>query len=104
MRAAPRPANISTNDAALASRKFAPDALATAFASSVFPVPGGPWRRIPRGTGPEALEALRSRRNSTTSSSSAFASSSPATSAHETSTCEPRTTGAALARGMNLSV
>ena len=42
IRAAPRPANISTNDDALAEKNFAPDSLATAFASSVLPVPGGP--------------------------------------------------------------
>ena len=42
MRAAPRPANISTNEAALAEKKLAPDSWATALARSVLPVPGGP--------------------------------------------------------------
>ena len=60
MRAAPRPANISMNEEADWLKKLAPDSCATAFASSVLPVPGGPCRRIPFGTlAPEALEALR---------------------------------------------
>ena len=42
MRAAPRPANISTNADALWAKNFAPASLAIAFASSVLPVPGGP--------------------------------------------------------------
>ena len=50
IRAAPRPANISTNAAADWEKKLAPDSCATALASSVLPVPGGPCRRMPRGT------------------------------------------------------
>ena len=50
MRAAPTPTNISTNDAADWEKKVAPDSCATAFASSVLPVPGGPCSRIPFGT------------------------------------------------------
>ena len=50
IRAAPRPANISTNAAADWEKKFAPDSCATALASSVLPVPGGPCSRIPLGT------------------------------------------------------
>ena len=42
MRAAPRPANISTNADALWEKNDAPDSCATAFARSVLPVPGGP--------------------------------------------------------------
>ena len=42
MRAAPRPANISTNADALCEKNCAPDSWATAFASNVLPVPGGP--------------------------------------------------------------
>ena len=54
-----------------------------------------------RGTrAPSRSKRFRSRRNSTTSCSSSFASSSPATSDHFTSTCEPLTTGAGFARGM----
>ena len=46
------------------------------------PVPGGPWSRIPFGTfAPRAWNDLGSRRNSTISESSAFASSTPAMSA-----------------------
>ena len=85
MRAAPRPANISTNDAADCAKNCAPDSFATAFASSVLPVPGGPCSRIPLGTfAPSALKAFGSRRNSTISCSSAFASSTPAMSAKVT--------------------
>ena len=55
---------------------------ATAFASSVLPVPGGPYSRMPlRDARAEPGEARRARvRNSTTSASSSFASSTPATS------------------------
>ena len=42
IRAAPSPANISTNAEALWANNRAPASLAIAFASSVFPVPGGP--------------------------------------------------------------
>ena len=50
MRAAPRPANISMNDEADWLKKLAPDSWATALASRVLPVPGGPCSRIPFGT------------------------------------------------------
>ena len=80
MRAAPRPANISTNDAADCAKNCAPDSLATALASSVLPVPGGPCRRMPFGTfAPSSVKRCGSRRKSMTSCSSAFASSAPAT-------------------------
>ena len=60
MRAAPRPANISTNEEADWAKKRALDSFATAFASSVLPVPGGPCRRMPFGTlAPSLREALR---------------------------------------------
>ena len=59
MRAAPRPANISTNAAADCEKNCAPDSCATALASSVLPVPGGPCSRMPFGTfAPSVLEAL----------------------------------------------
>jgi hypothetical protein len=81
IRAAPRPANISMNEDADWLRKLAPDSCATAFASSVLPVPGGPWSRIPFGTfAPSCLNRFGSVRKSTTSRSSAFVSSTPATS------------------------
>ena len=59
MRAAPRPANISTKDAADCAKNCAPDSFATALASSVLPVPGGPCRRMPFGTfAPSAWKRL----------------------------------------------
>src|SRR4051812_17295733 len=81
IRAAPSPANISTNAAADCEKKFAPASCATALASSVLPVPGGPCSRMPRGTvAPSLRKRCGCRRNSTTSWSSALASSAPATS------------------------
>ena len=50
MRAAPRPANISTNEEADCEKNCAPDSWATALASSVLPVPGGPCSSTPLGT------------------------------------------------------
>ena len=86
MRAAPRPANISTNDDADCEKNCAPDSWATALASSVLPVPGGPWSRTPLGTlAPRRWNGLGSRRKSTTSCSSALASSTPAMSSQPTS-------------------
>ncbi len=68
IRAAPSPANISTNDDADWPKNWAPDSWATALASSVLPVPGGPWSRTPRGTlAPSFLNRRGSLRNSTTS-------------------------------------
>ena len=86
MRAAPRPANISTNEDADCEKKCAPDSWATALASSVLPVPGGPCRSTPLGTlAPRRSNCLGERRKSTTSRSSAFASSTPAMSSQPTS-------------------
>ena len=63
MRAAPTPTNISTKPAAEAEKNVAPDSCATALASSVLPVPGGPWSRIPFGTlAPRSRKRLGSRR------------------------------------------
>ena len=50
IRAEPRPANISTNEDADWAKNEAPDSCATALASKVLPVPGGPCRRMPLGT------------------------------------------------------
>ena len=59
MRAAPRPANISTNEDADCEKNFAPDSWATALASSVLPVPGGPCSSTPLGTlAPSSRERL----------------------------------------------
>ena len=101
MRAAPRPTNISTNDAADCAKNWAFDSLATARASSVLPVPGGPCSRMPRGTfAPSFLKRLGSRRNSTTSRSSSFASSAPATSSQRVASRESGLISCGLVRGM----
>ena len=105
MRAAPRPANISTNEAADWAKNCAPDSLATAFASSVLPVPGGPCSRIPLGTwAPSAWKDFGSRRNSTISCSSALASSTPAMSAKVTAALEEGLICCGLMRGITFSV
>ena len=58
-----------------------PASPATARAKSVLPVPGGPKSRTPLGIrAPKSLNFFGCFRNSTTSSSSCFASSAPATS------------------------
>ena len=73
------------NDEADWLKNLAPDSCATAFASSVLPVPGGPWSRMPFGTfAPRRLKRFGSDRNSTTSRSSSLVSSIPATSAQPT--------------------
>ncbi len=80
-REAPTPTNISTNSEPEIEKKGTPASPATAFASSVFPVPGGPTRRTPRGIrAPRATKRSGYLRNSTTSSSSCLASGAPATS------------------------
>ncbi len=85
MRPAPTPANISTNDDADCEKNAAPDSCATALASSVLPVPGGPYSRMPFGTrAPSFANRSGSFRKSTTSRSSSFASSRPATSSQAT--------------------
>ncbi len=62
-----------------------PASPATARASSVLPVPGEPVSRTPRGMWAPSLRYLSgSRRKSTISASSSFASSIPATSAKVT--------------------
>ena len=82
---APTPTYIST--------KLEPDiekngtfaSPATAFARSVFPVPGGPTSSAPLGSfAPISKYRLGLCRKSTISVSSSFASSSPATSANVT--------------------
>ncbi len=105
IRAAPRPANISTKDEADWEKNCAPDSWATALARSVLPVPGGPWSRTPRGTlAPRALKRLESARKSTTSRSSALASSAPAMSSHAISCAAFGLIWTGLVRGMSLSV
>ena len=58
---------------------------ATALASSVLPVPGGPTSSTPLGMwAPSSVYLPGSRRNWTISSSSSFSSSAPATSLNVT--------------------
>ena len=49
-RAAPRPTKSSTNSEAATGKKATPASPATARASKVFPVPGGPTNRHPAGS------------------------------------------------------
>src|SRR5919204_4663447 len=105
MRAAPRPANISTNDDADCAKNLAFDSFATALASNVLPVPGGPCSRMPRGTlAPSRRKRLGSRRKSTTSRSSSFASSTPATSSHLIASDDSGVIRCGFVRGMYRSV
>ena len=84
-RLAPRPTNISTNSEALILKNETPASPATAFARRVFPVPGGPTSKAPRGIrAPKRLKRSGLRKNCTISSSSARTSSMPATSAKVT--------------------
>lgn len=67
----PTPTNISSKLEPEANRKGTPASPATARASIVLPVPGGPVRRTPLGSLPPRLENFSGfLRNSTTSSSS----------------------------------
>ncbi len=66
-------------------KKGTPASPATARASRVLPVPGGPTRRTPRGMrAPRAMNFSGYLRNSTTSASSSLDSSTPATSMNVT--------------------
>ena len=69
-------------------RKWTPASPATARASRVLPVPGGPTSSTPLGMrAPRARKRLGSFRNSTISCSSAFSSTAPATSLKVTLRC-----------------
>mmetsp|Transcript_1505 Transcript_1505/g.2935 ORF Transcript_1505/g.2935 Transcript_1505/m.2935 type:complete len:305 (-) Transcript_1505:5-919(-) len=86
MRLAPRPTYTSSNCDPDAKKNGTPASPAMAFASSVFPVPGGPVRRSPRGSfPPNRVNRSGSFRYSTISSSSALASATPLTSSKRTS-------------------
>ena len=86
-RDAPTPTNISTNSEPLILKKGTPDSPATARASKVFPVPGGPTSKTPRGILPPiSVYFFGFFKKSTTSTSSSFASSTPATSEKRVST------------------
>ena len=80
-RAAPTPTNISTNSDPLIEKNGTPASPATALASNVFPVPGGPTKRIPFGIlAPSWPYAWGSFKKLIISWSSSLASSTPATS------------------------
>ena len=79
-RDAPTPTNISTKSEPEMLKKGTPASPATAFASNVLPVPGGPTSSTPFGMrAPNSVNFLGAFRNSTNSSSSPFSSSQPAT-------------------------
>ena len=79
--AAPIPTNISTNSEPEMLKKGTLASPATALASMVLPVPGGPTSKAPLGIlAPISLYFFGSCRKSTISASSSLASSSPATS------------------------
>ena len=78
---APTPTNISTKSDPDMLKKGTSASPATALASSVFPVPGGPISRAPLGIlPPNSVYLAGCLRKSTISSTSCFASLSPATS------------------------
>ena len=80
-REAPTPTNISTKSEPEIEKNGTPASPATARASSVLPVPGGPYSSTPVGMrAPSAWNFLGFSRNSLISCSSSTASSTPATS------------------------
>src|SRR6185312_8321427 len=80
-REAPTPTNISTKSEPEMEKKGTPASPATARASKVLPVPGGPYSSTPVGIrAPSAWNFLGFSRNSLISCSSSTASSTPATS------------------------
>ena len=80
-RDAPTPTNISTKSEPDIEKKGTLASPATAFASNVFPVPGGPTNKAPFGILPPKVVYLSGfLRKSTISLISTFASSNPATS------------------------
>ena len=83
--AAPIPTNISTNSEPEMEKKGTFASPATALASRVLPVPGGPTSSTPLGSlAPMAAYFSGSWRKSTTSIRASLASSWPATSAKVT--------------------
>ena len=88
-RDAPTPTNISTKSEPLIEKNGTFASPATARASSVLPVPGGPISSTPFGMRPPSFwNFCGSLRNSMISWSSSFASSTPATSLNVTFFCE----------------
>ena len=95
-RLAPTPTNISTKSEPEILKKGTPASPATALASRVFPVPGGPTKSTPLGIFPPMSVYFSGvLRKSTTSTSSSLASSTPATSAKRV-VMEPSSTALAL--------
>ncbi len=89
-RAGPTPTSIPRNSDAAMEKNGTPASPATALASSVLPLPGGPDSRMPLGgLAPKASNISGSARNSLTSRSSSMASCIPATSAKVTAGSEP---------------
>mmetsp|Transcript_135790 Transcript_135790/g.302264 ORF Transcript_135790/g.302264 Transcript_135790/m.302264 type:complete len:200 (+) Transcript_135790:300-899(+) len=88
---APRPTKSSTNSVAAMLRKGTPASAAHARASTVFPPPGGPTKRTPRGTRAPSTEYRAGLFiMSTTSLTCSFAASMPAMSSkRETRALEP---------------
>mmetsp|Transcript_59349 Transcript_59349/g.170489 ORF Transcript_59349/g.170489 Transcript_59349/m.170489 type:complete len:215 (+) Transcript_59349:320-964(+) len=83
--AAPRPTKTSTKSEAEQTMMLQPASCAAALARSVFPHPGGPESRTPRGQrAPMRKKRSGLHRKSTTSCSSLLAESMPATSAQVT--------------------
>ena len=82
---APTPTNISTKSEPEIVKNGTPASPAIALANKVLPVPGGPTNKAPLGIFPPSLlNFLGSFKNSTISSTSSFASSTPATSLNVT--------------------
>jgi hypothetical protein len=80
-REAPTPTNISMNSDPLIEKNATPASPATARASNVLPVPGGPTSSAPRGTLPPKRRNFSGCfRKFTTSSRSCLAALRPATS------------------------
>ena len=78
---APTPTNISTKSDPDIEKKGTFASPAIALANNVFPVPGGPINNAPFAIFPPSLlNFFGSFKNSTISSTSSFASSTPATS------------------------
>ena len=87
-RLAPTPTNISTKSEPEIEKNGTFASPATAFASNVLPVPGGPTSSAPFGSfAPMAAYFCGLCKKSMISTSDSFASSSPATSANVTPVC-----------------
>ena len=87
-RLAPTPTNISTKSDPEIEKNGTFASPATARASKVLPVPGGPTNRTPLGMRPPSFwNFCASRRNSMISRNSSLASSTPATSLNVTFFC-----------------